>query len=1015
MDIEQRISPLIETQFPSFYREEGPRFISFVKAYYEWLEENEYIVDGENVAPGPLYYSRKLLDIGDIDRTPDMFLSYFKDKYLYGINLEPNADIRNLVKHSLELYRSKGSQRSVELLFSLLYGEEIEIYLPGDDILRASDGEWFVPVYLEIEPNDLTKSYIGKQVYGASSGARALVEGLARRNVRGKVIDVLYLSSVSGNFIVGELISDGVITTTNPKIIGSLTNIVINASGRNFAIGDVVDVISEISGSQGKARITNIGTATGRVNYQLLDGGTGYSIDASVIISEKVLSYNTFNSANVFLTQFSQQEKVFQPLANIEILAPQGELLNPNTMIFGVNSTPAIVAAGYVYGGDVTGLTKYLSISVHDAANVVISGITNASPSGSFIVHETVYQLDPDLSSNTFIGTVVDANSSSVLIDVTVGALSTSLKLVGASSNCSANVDSFVLINGSFEEADNIVTASNSATGNCIIDVVTDETATGLIVGSNNNAVGLYSIENNFRAPEEFQKAYIKNVDKTKTANIFFVSSGNPGGFAIGAITDTEEVFLNTDFVGGNNTNDITYLSIGLNGSNSGVGFIDSITILDGGTGYSNVDAVSFTGGTPTLPAQATVNTYSNGTIESIQVTVAGSGYYSTPSISISTVGGSGANLQVNADFGYGFPKLPDADLTTIISLALTREAKTIGTIASLTSINPGANNNASPFNLVIEPAIAGFGKKNFSLQLENVTRPFVIGESITQTYTEPAITIEVENAGEFNLREIIEQTRSDSNVVYGEILSISITANAGTLFVKVSNTANTFDTSNTILGLETLATATSTNVIANNVLSVARGVIINSTPLTSNTLTLDIKRTRFGTSFNSSLSITGSSSGAQGNVVNISEIGNSPVMGNNALVSSIAGTANGTVEGLEVIDSGFAYRENELVSLSKTDNPFVASGYVRLEKQGVGEGYWTSTKGFLDSNKYLIDSVYYQDFSFEVQAGLTLDKYADVLKQLIQVAGTKLFGSVKKTSTANLALDVVHSSITVE
>ena len=47
-DIEQKISPLIENMFPSFYREEGPNFVMFVKAYYEWLETNHQVIQLED-------------------------------------------------------------------------------------------------------------------------------------------------------------------------------------------------------------------------------------------------------------------------------------------------------------------------------------------------------------------------------------------------------------------------------------------------------------------------------------------------------------------------------------------------------------------------------------------------------------------------------------------------------------------------------------------------------------------------------------------------------------------------------------------------------------------------------------------------------------------------------------------------------------------------------------------------------------------------------------------------------
>jgi len=1021
IDIEKKISPLVEFHFPAFYREEGPKFIAFVKAYYEWLEQSEYIINNEDVAPKTLHYSRNLFEIKDIDKTPEEFLNFFKNKFLRGVSLTSDTDTRNLVKHSLELYRSKGSERSVELLFSLLFGEEIEIYLPGRDMLRVSDGEWYKPQYIELEPNDKSRTFIGKQLVGASSGSTAIVEGFARRNVRGKVIDVLFLSSIIGNFSVGELVGVEGVAEDDPIIVGSLSRIIINASGRDFKVGDVVDLTSQISGLAGKARVSAVSSATGRVNYRLIDGGTGYSTNAEVVISEKVLSTSSFNSVNSFLTAFSQQETIEQPLANVVILSPQGNLLDSNNLILGVNSTPAPVVAGYVYNGNTTDpTTKFLSISVHEVVNAAIGSVTNANTSGSFNIGETVIQVSPDTGTNSFLGTIVLANSSSALIDVTVGNIASNSILFGLQSNCNANVTSSITINGSFDDADDIQTAGNSAIGNCIISSVTNETATAKVIGSNASTLGVYDIQNTFRAPSLFSKAYVKNTFKTKTSNVFSVSVGNPGGFDIGAIVDTEDILINSDFIGGNNVNGVPYLSINLDGSNSDVGFVDSITVNDGGTSFDNTDLVIFSGGSPTVNASGTVTTSANGAIDFITITTPGSGYSSTPTFTITQIDGvtpstgSSANLVVNMDFGYGFPKLADGDLTTIINLALTRVNKTVGTIASLTNINPGANNNASPYVFIIERDIAGFGRKNFSLTLNNVSQPFIIGEEITQSINEPAVNLQVTDAGAFNLRETIEQTRSDGNVVFGEILAATISSNTGTLLIKVANTSNTFDTSNTITGLETFATANIANVVVTTAVTVGKGEIIGTSALLSNTLILSIKRKQFNVSFTSNAAIFGSSSGAQGNVVQISEISDSSIMGNNAIIDSTAGTANGVIEGIEVINSGFAYRENELVTITEPNNQFVASGFVRLEKQGITEGAYQSTKGFLNSNKVIQDSRFYQEYSYEVQAGISLDKYSQVLRELVHVAGTELFGSVLKASQADLETNVVESTITV-
>jgi len=74
-DIEKKIAPLIEQQFPSFYRDEGANFVAFVKAYYEWMESSN----------NALYQAKRLTDYRDIDTTTDACIVYFKEKYLKNI------------------------------------------------------------------------------------------------------------------------------------------------------------------------------------------------------------------------------------------------------------------------------------------------------------------------------------------------------------------------------------------------------------------------------------------------------------------------------------------------------------------------------------------------------------------------------------------------------------------------------------------------------------------------------------------------------------------------------------------------------------------------------------------------------------------------------------------------------------------------------------------------------------------------------------------------------------------
>ena len=188
--IEKLISPLIENQFPAFYKEDGPQFIAFVKAYYEWLEQSG--LPGAT-AQNTLYQARSLPEYRDIDDTIDEFIVHFKEKYLKNIQFDTASNKKLLVKNALDLYRSKGTERSIDLFFKLVYGTDADVKYPGENILRVSDGIWERPEYLEIAYSKYNVDYVGKQVIGSLSGAKAFVEKLIRRRVNRGFVNILYI------------------------------------------------------------------------------------------------------------------------------------------------------------------------------------------------------------------------------------------------------------------------------------------------------------------------------------------------------------------------------------------------------------------------------------------------------------------------------------------------------------------------------------------------------------------------------------------------------------------------------------------------------------------------------------------------------------------------------------------------------------------------------------------------------------------------------------------------------
>lgn len=267
MSIDKYISPYVASQFPRLYREEGPAFIQFVKAYYEWMEQTG----------GVVYDAKRLPEYRDIDTTTEDFLVHFKNKYMIGLPEDALGDKRTLQKHIKEIYSSKGTAQGLELLFRLLYNESSDIYLPGDDILRPSDGVWNQPIYLEVSVNPYNVLLIGEKITGRESGATAIVEDFQVRYINKRQINVLFLSNLRGDFKTNELILSSVVEDPlkSATVIGSMTDILINESGFGFKVGDVLEVGGG-AGLLGKAIVSSVSPRNGAVAFTIQHGGSGF-------------------------------------------------------------------------------------------------------------------------------------------------------------------------------------------------------------------------------------------------------------------------------------------------------------------------------------------------------------------------------------------------------------------------------------------------------------------------------------------------------------------------------------------------------------------------------------------------------------------------------------------------------------------------------------------------------------------------------------------------------------------
>ncbi len=337
---DKKTSLLVSKQVPGFILQEYPKFISFLEAYYEFLD-----LDGYGKAKDLRYVS-------DVDQSLDDFEQQFFNSFIPFVprNLEINKEF--VIKNILPLYLSKGSEKSYRLLFRMLFGEEITIERPGKQILRASDGRWKIENYLRTETqitsnrisdgttleyklpyevissdlqvfvdDVLTEDYVVRKEYkklffntapaensnikfvfnsfdttvlesrkivGLASTASALVERVSRKSIAGLTFYQFFIdkNTTIGEFENGETVKIVLPDGDHPielllQTFADLERIDIINGGANYNIGDPV-IIRGISNRQAIAVVDDV-TSGAIDQFFVTSGGTGYKVNDSVL------------------------------------------------------------------------------------------------------------------------------------------------------------------------------------------------------------------------------------------------------------------------------------------------------------------------------------------------------------------------------------------------------------------------------------------------------------------------------------------------------------------------------------------------------------------------------------------------------------------------------------------------------------------------------------------------------------------------------------------------------------
>lgn len=298
MTTNNKTSHVLSSQLPAFVRDDHPTFVSFLEHYYRFLE----LEDGE------IYNIRKLQSYQDIDRTANTFSEHINSYFLKLIPENVVVDKALLLKHVKDFYRARGTEKSVKFLLNILFQKTASLYYPKRDILKTSDGKWFVEKSLKIRDIQLDgntttslsdiENFASTYIRGNTSNGFAAVESVLSKYEDGALVFELKLSNLVRAFESGETIystfeENGTTRTlTANTFSGVVSQVHIIDGGSEYEVGDTV-VVESNTGSGASIVVSGV-TKGNLITIVPINGGAGYMDNAYLTITGDGTTSNAY-------------------------------------------------------------------------------------------------------------------------------------------------------------------------------------------------------------------------------------------------------------------------------------------------------------------------------------------------------------------------------------------------------------------------------------------------------------------------------------------------------------------------------------------------------------------------------------------------------------------------------------------------------------------------------------------------------------------------------------------------
>lgn len=283
--MDNKVSALIQQQVPDFIKSDYQTFISFLEAYYEFMEQ-DYDYDAFAASTDPnkkitdfpatdtlsaLSLGRQLLKHQDVDTTIDVFFEHFQREYLTNMprvfynDGTSEVNKKTLMKNIRQFYRARGTEKSFQLLFRLLYNTGLDIYYPSKDMLRTSDGKWIRTKIMRVfQLTGDTLDLKNRRIVGQTSQAEIYVDTVTKFQFGVYTVYelTLFTDTLIGEFQSGETIKamptveDETVPDITAQIYPIISSLEIQSIGGFVSEGSVITISGDGIGAE--ARVTKI-------------------------------------------------------------------------------------------------------------------------------------------------------------------------------------------------------------------------------------------------------------------------------------------------------------------------------------------------------------------------------------------------------------------------------------------------------------------------------------------------------------------------------------------------------------------------------------------------------------------------------------------------------------------------------------------------------------------------------------------------------------------------------------